>query len=240
MSTDYKSWNKFKGDNIPSSLDLAPDIYDFLKTSDRIIDLGCGFGKTCFDLFGQGFSHVTGVDVNISGIDYAKSRADMEGVRDSISFSVQDVTKLAMEDSFFTFAIMQALLTALPDKQDEARVFAEASRVLRPDGLLYIADFAQSWHISSYRERYMAAIRDGYEEGSFPVYSSETGDLEYVAHHFTEKELVLLLIGAGFAVVHCRYDRFKTRSGNEIGGMVLVARNNKDSMPTRSSHRSRG
>jgi hypothetical protein len=45
------------------------------------------------------------------------------------------------------------------------------------------------------------------EEGSFLAYDEKTGEVAYTAHHFTDKELVFLLIENGFVIVggKCRF-----------------------------------
>ena len=55
---------------------------------------------------------------------------------------------------------------------------------------LYMAVFCQTWHSPYYRKRYIDGLKLTNEEGSFPVYNFETGKLEYITHHYSEKELV--------------------------------------------------
>lgn len=227
MGGNYADWKKFEGMHIPSSLELYPDIYEFLKPTDNIIDFGCGFGKTCFELFSMGFYKIVGVDINETGIQYANDHLRPHDSKNGLKFLVEDVTNLSFSENTFTFGIMQALLTAIPEVKDRALVFEETKRVLQPDSMLYIAAFCQTWHLPRYRKRYLDAIEQGYDEGSFPAYNNDTGEIEYVAHHHSEKELVDLLIGAGFQIELFRYEVFTTRSGNKINGMVAVARNLK-------------
>jgi hypothetical protein len=64
------------------------------------------------------------------------------------------------------------------------------------------------------------------EEGSFLAYDEKTGEVAYTAHHFTDKELVFLLIENGFGVEFLKRDTFVMRMGNRVNGFVIVG--NKD------------
>ena len=204
---------------IPSSVPLYDDVFSILSPADAVLDIGCGFGRTCSELSARGFRNLIGIDINSSGIAHARSHVALAGLR----FLVGDATALPFRDRAFSGAIMQALLTAIPKYSDRQKVFGEAARVLKPGGGLYIACFAQSWHLQKYRERYLSALSEGYDEGTFPVFDSE-GNLEYAAHHHSEKELVFLIENSGLAIVSFRYERFITRSGQAVNGMVVCAR----------------
>jgi len=224
--TNYMDWQKFDGKNIPSSLELYPVIFDYLKSADKIIDFGCGYGKTCFQLYNEGFHRIIGVDINETGINYAVSKMQADGLGQIMKFRVENVSALSFGDNFFDFGIMQALLTAIPELKDRKMVLKEAARVLKPGATLYIAAFCQTWHSSYYRKRYLDAIKQGYDVGTFPAYN-KSGSLDYIAHHHSERELVELLIESRFEIERFRYELFTTRSGNEVNGMVIVASNDK-------------
>jgi ubiquinone/menaquinone biosynthesis C-methylase UbiE len=190
LKADYNVWNNFKGTEIPSSLDLYDIIFDFLKKSDVILDIGCGFGKTCFYLFEKGYTNITGIDINQTGIDYATNYGKIINCLPRPIFSNGDATTLSYQNNMFDFIIMQAFLTAIPKKEDRIKIFDEGNRVLKKNGGLYIAEFCQTWHSPLYRQRYLEGMKITGEKGSFPAYNNETGELEYFAHHFSEEEIV--------------------------------------------------
>ncbi len=66
------------------------------------------------------------------------------------------------------------------------------------------------------------------EEGSIIAYDPGTGEAAYMAHHFTEKELVFLLIENGFGIELFRNDEFVTSTGNWVNGFVIVGRKADD------------
>ena len=217
---------KLEDRSIPSSLELHDEIFAKLKTEDKILDIGCGFGKTCFDLYKKGYRSVTGIDINQTGIQLAQNYAAQNAI-DELSFYTENAAILSFKNDSYTFAIMQAFLTTVAKKSERQLIFSEASRVLAPGAYLYIAEFAQSWHLPQYAKRYQSAISQGYEKGSFPVKNSKTGELEYVARHYTEEELKTLLADARFTIETLKPKNFTTRTGNIVNGIVIIAKNSK-------------
>jgi ubiquinone/menaquinone biosynthesis C-methylase UbiE len=119
---------------------------------------------------------------------------------------------------------MQAFLTSVPDPQEREKIIREAFRVLKPESYLYLVEFGQNWHLKLYRKRYLQDFSVTKEEGSFLACNPETGEIEYTAHHFSEKELVFLLVNNGFDIDYFRVEELRTRTGNKISGFVVVAK----------------
>ncbi|KKG09230.1 class I SAM-dependent methyltransferase [Methanosarcina sp. 2.H.A.1B.4] len=225
MSKSY--WEMVPGKNIPSSLELYPVVYSYLQEGYNILDVGCGFGKISIELASLGYS-VTGIDINTEAVKLSKAAAKNLGLDRKIEgraeFKVVDASDLPFHESSFDFAVMQAFLTSVPDPQERARIIQEAFRVLKPGGYLYLVEFGQNWHLKLYRNRYLQDFPVTKEEGSFLALNPETGEVEYIAHHFSEKELVFLLVDCGFEIDYFRVEELKTRTGNKINGFVVVAK----------------
>ena len=115
-------------------------------------------------------------------------------------------------------------MTIIVDKIDRNKIIQEVYRVLKPEGHLYIVDFGQTWHSDIYRERYLKDFPITKEEGSFLVYNKDTGETEYIAHHYTEKELIFLLVNNGFKVDYFETKEFVSRSGNKVNGFVIISK----------------
>lgn len=225
MPTAY--WEKISGKNIPSSLELYPIIHNYLREGYKILDIGCGFGKISLELASLGYS-VTGIDINAEAVRLAEAAAKslnpdkkMEG---RTEFKVGNASALPFQESSFNFAVMQAFLTSVSNPQERARIIQEAFRVLKPEGYLYLVEFGQNWHLELYRKRYLQDFPVTKEEGSFLARKPETGEVEYIAHHFSEKELVFLLIDCGFEIDYFRVEDLETRTGNKISGFVIIAK----------------
>jgi len=220
-------WEKVSGKDIPSSLDLYPVIHNYLREGCKILDIGCGFGKISLELSSPGYS-VTGIDVNTEAIrlSEAASKDLAASMRTEVKaeFTVGNASALPFRESSFDLAVMQAFLTSVPDPRERARMIQEAFRVLKPEGCLYLVEFGQNWHLQFYRMRYLQDFSVTKEEGSFLARNPETGDVEFIAHHFTEKEIVFLIVDSGFEIDYFRVEELRTKTGNKILGFVIVAK----------------
>lgn len=220
-------WEKVPGKKIPSSLELYPIIYNYLREGHKILDIGCGFGKISLELASRGYL-VTGIDLNAEAVRLAEVAAKNldpdKKIERKAEFKIGNASALPFRESSFDTAIMQAFLTTVPDLQERARIIQEVFRVLKPGGYLYLVEFGQNWHLQPYRKRYLRDFAVTKEEGSFLARNPETGEVEFIAHHFTEKELVLLLVDCGFEIDYFRVEELKTRTGNKVLGFVVIAK----------------
>ena len=225
MSEAY--WKKVFGENIPSSLDLYPVIYEYLQHGYKILDIGCGFGKVTLKLASLGYS-VTGIDINSEAIRLSKATAENLKLHGKMTgkaeFEIGNASGLPFSAQNFDLAVMQAFLTSVPDAREREVIMREACRVLKPEGYLYLVEFGQNWHLKLYRNRYLRDFPVTKKEGSFLALNSDTGEIEYIAHHFSEKELVCLLVNCGFDIDYFRIEELKTRTGKKINGFVIVAK----------------
>ncbi|EKO38067.1 MAG: methylase involved in ubiquinone/menaquinone biosynthesis [Solidesulfovibrio magneticus str. Maddingley MBC34] len=199
--------------SVPSSLELAPEVRSLIGPGDRLVDLGCGPGRTLAGLRrdGLGACHV-GADCNPPSLALAAGLG-LVVVR-------ADLAALPFADGAFDVAVLQAVMTTLPTPAARLAVLAEARRVA--GSLLCLSDFLRNPDLPYYRARYEAGLAETGEEGSFVVREGEA--VLYQAHHFTFEELVDLLSQAGFGVVQAVFPRVKTRSGNIVAGVSLAAK----------------
>lgn len=100
----------------------------------RILDYGCGYGRTLADLSNQSFT-------NVVGSDFSEQMLKRAGVNAPGALLVlNDGQALPFTGAAFDALLLFAVLTCIPADKDQQRLIAEASRVLRPGGLLYISD----------------------------------------------------------------------------------------------------
>lgn len=223
MGEQKNPWECINGNNIPTTIELDPIIYKYTFPACRILDIGCANGKVSIPLALHVYS-VSAVDVNTEVLSMAKSSCKSQSCPQIPLFIKGNAKTLPFPDASFDIAVMQAFLTTVVSKEDRVRIIREACRVLKPQGYLYIADFGQTWHSKIYRERYINDLPLTKEEGSIVAYDEDSGEIAYIAHHFTEKELVFLLVENGFEIEYFKRDEFVTRTGNRVNGFVIVSK----------------
>jgi len=218
-------WKRFKGNKIPSSLELEPVIFTYLYHDSKILDIGCGFGKTVIELCKKGYKNIYGVDINESGIKFAKTHALQ--LDSNPHFSIGNATSLPFSEAVFDFVINQAFWTTVISKEERVEIIKEIGRVLKDNGVIYITDFGQTWNQPHYNKAYSEGIEKKLESGTFEVFDKETGEFKYLAHHYTKDELVELLNAGGMKnIIYYKQTIFSTQSGNRINGHVFLATKN--------------
>lgn len=223
---ELSCWKEFVEDKIPSSVNLYQILFKKIEPNQRIIDVGTGFGKVAFELLSDGYGPIVGIDINKNGIDFANKQLTElpDKYQGLCEFKQLNALDTGYDDNYFDHAIMQAFMTALCQPMDRIQVLKECRRIVKPSGGLYLAVFMQTWHSKTYRDKYEQGYKETGELGSFNVYDKDTGDLIYIAHHYTEKEISGLLLNAGFQIDYFNYEKFETRSGNIVNGAVIYAK----------------
>ncbi|MGW1072260.1 methyltransferase domain-containing protein [Streptomyces sp. NPDC002537] len=134
---------------VPQSMELAAmssqaqDRYtDYLiesldpKEGQRLLDIGCGTGRTALKAARQRGVEVTGVSVSKEQIAAANRLAGEHGLTDRLTFEVADAMRLPYEDESFDCAWAVESLCHM----DRAKALGEAWRVLKPGGDLMVLE----------------------------------------------------------------------------------------------------
>ena len=99
-----------------------------------ILDYGCGYGRTLADLSAAGFHNLVAVDFSEAML--ARAQAEMPGSR----LVRNDGNSLPFKNDSFDATLLFAVLTCIPDSNEQRILMTEVERVLRPGGLLYVSD----------------------------------------------------------------------------------------------------
>lgn len=112
---------------------LAAVLGDKAATALDVADVGCGPGRQSLVWAGHGH-RVTGIDISEAFITSARARAAAEG--STARYQVGSATALPLETASQDVCLVPELLEHVENWRG---VVAEATRVLRPGGLLYIS-----------------------------------------------------------------------------------------------------
>jgi SAM-dependent methyltransferase len=165
----------------------------------RILDYGCGYGRTLANLSEAGFRNLVGVDF---------SEAMLARARDATPRPVlvrNDGFSLPFQNESFDALLLFAVLTCIPDDEGQRLLMNEVSRVLKLGGLLYVSDLLINDDQRN-RERYE---RDASQYGRYGVFELPEGVI--VRHH--EREWIAEVTG-GFQQLEYEPFIVTTMNGN--------------------------
>jgi SAM-dependent methyltransferase len=187
--------------------------------SARILDYGCGYGRTLAELTDAGWRNCVGVDFSLAMI--ARGRRE----RPDLRLCELDSPRCAEPDAAFELALLFAVLTTIADEADQLAVMAELRRLLEPGGWLYLSDY-----LVQADERSLARYRAGEARhgvhGVHGVWDREDGG---VFRHQTREGLNRLL--AGFEVIAERQVETNTFSGAKAVAIQVLAQRRADARP---------
>jgi SAM-dependent methyltransferase len=182
----------------------------YLDKEAPILDYGCGYGRTLAELSGASFQNLVGVDF---------SQAMLARARIAVSQAAlvrTDGHSLPFENECFDAVLLFAVLTCIPENNEQRQLLAEVKRVLRPAGLLYLSDVLVN-NDQRNRERYE---RDAEKYGCYGVFELPEGVV--VRHH--RKEWIAELTDS---FRQLEYDDFTvtTMNGNASAAFQYLGRN---------------
>jgi tocopherol O-methyltransferase len=108
-----------------------------LRSGERVLDAGCGFGSSAARLAREVGAEVVGVDLVPSQIYYAHRLARRRGLSHLLSFELANFTATPFTDGSFDVVWAVESVCHTPDK---IGFLAEARRLLEPGGRLVVAD----------------------------------------------------------------------------------------------------
>ena len=141
-----------------------------LSPDARILDCGCGYGRTLAELHRAGYHALTGLDFSEGML--RRCQTEMPG----IAVIRNDGQSLPLMTSSVDAVLLFAVLTCIPHDTDQRALLSEVERILRPNGLLYISDLLLNDDQRN-RERYEKYA----SQGTYGVFALPEGVV--VRHH---------------------------------------------------------
>lgn len=101
----------------------------------RILDQGCGYGRTLETLREAGYGNLVGLDISARMVERGRA------LHPGLDLRVQEGPGLPFPEAAFDAVLLFAVLTCIPTDAGQRTCIEEILRVLRPGGTLYASDY---------------------------------------------------------------------------------------------------
>ena len=180
-----------------------------LPKAARILDYGCGYGRTLAELAAAGWTNAAGVDFSAAMIERGRAAGPTLDLRHIAGLP------LAEPDGAYDAVILFAVLTTIPDDDEQRALMAELRRLIRPGGLLYVSDYLLQTDARNLARYEAGAAR----HGVYGVWDRDDGG---VFRHHTREALDALM--DGFGLIAEAEVETTTFSGAKVTALQRVAR----------------
>jgi len=184
------------------------ELLDRLGPHARVLDYGCGYGRVCAGLVAAGFTDVAGADVS--------SALVARGLREhpGLNLRVVGPPPLPFPTASFDACLLMALLTCIASDDGIAAVLAEAHRLLKPGGILFLSDYPLQ-NDARNRARYESGAAEFGVHGVFRAGAA-------VFRHFAPAAMERML--RGFEILWRREIEVATLNGHAAQVLQVLAR----------------
>ena len=142
-------------------------IEKYFPREGKILDIGCGAGRTTFGLAKLGYEDIIGIDITPGMIEKAKNNTRKLG--EDILFEVGDACNLKYRDNYFAGCLFSFNgIMQIPERDNRIQAFKEIHRVLRKNGVFifstHVRDSDPEWKSfwEEEKERWAKGEQDGF------------------------------------------------------------------------------
>lgn len=202
-------WNEIGSQKVFEDPLYLEKFAPFLSPTAQIVEYGCGYGRVMRLLKSAGYHHLV-------GFDFAPNMIK-RGLQENPELDLRVLEKaevIPCRDQFADALVMSTVLCCITDEKDLELLIEEVSRVLKPKGALYIADFLISDH-PRYREKYASGLR---RFGRWGIYTTNE---QLAVRHYTTQAIMDLL--RSFDIQWFEQFNFKTMNQNPARTFHCIA-----------------
>lgn len=139
----------------------------FVDPASLVVELGCGWGRVLGLLADSGYSRLSGFDPSPAMIERGRKE------QPELDLGLWSGGEVPLEDESAGAVLLFAVLTCVPSDNGQRGLIAEAARLLRSDGVLYISDYflqTDRRNLERYAEYEKA-------HGTYGVFEIESGEV---------------------------------------------------------------
>jgi len=146
-----------------------------LPAGARVLDVGCGTGRSTLRIAERHQAHVTGVTVSPREVQLAMAQPGVGLGSGQAAFQLADAMALHFPDAHFDGAYAIESIEHMPDR---CQAITEIGRTLRPGARLVIQDFFLAAELTPAEHEVMSAIWDTFEFRPFGMPSDFERDID--------------------------------------------------------------
>lgn len=180
-------------------------IKKYFNPEDRILDIGCGAGRTTIGLYKLGYHLVEGLDLSEAMIEQAR-RISKE-LNYNIIFSVGDAVCLGYDDENFEAVLFSFNgIMQIPGRENRIKVLKEIKRILKPKGYFLFTthdregskEYESFWKEEKRKWALHIENKSLHEFGDRVI---EMEERDTFLHFPTREEVISCLKEAGFVLI---------------------------------------
>ncbi len=194
----------------PASAKIDNDFWKYFKPEDKILDVGCGWGRGIFECLKRGLN-VVGIDINKNETEELKKKR-LKG----LLVKQEDILKIKLKKEF-SGVLMLGFLCVLA-KKERKNALKRANSFLLDGGYIHISEFEFN---KKFKKRYDRDFKITKEYGTLSV--KDNGREIFRSHNFTKKEIFDLIKSSGFKVIKFKRAMFTSYHKGKKPGMMIIA-----------------
>lgn len=209
MYLNRNFWLKMKANKTPSSVKIDDDFWKYFNPKDKILDVGCGWGRAIYECAKRDL-RVVGIDINKNEIKELKKK-NLRGAE----IKCGDILKIKLKKEF-KGVLMLGFLSAI-SKKERKRSLEGVRSFLIDGGYIHISEFEMS---EKFKKRYENDFKITKEYGTLSV--KDNGVEIFRSHNFTKKEIFDLIKNSGFKIIKFKRAQFVSYHKDKKPGIMII------------------